>query len=76
MPWRIAELPKLPGSDVLERFEAEGWQIHQIVGPHPKSGMIYVYLWRAIIEASHVPADKAGVMRPVARPNRKARRLN
>ncbi len=77
MPWRIAELPKLPAADVLDNFESEGWQIHQIVGPHPESGKIYVYLWRAIIEkASHVPADNAGVMRPQARPNRKTRRLN
>ena len=51
MPWNIVQYDTLPGPKVLESYEAEGWEIFQIIH-YSESGKVYVYLRRNIIVAA------------------------
>lgn len=53
------QFDKLPGPNVLEDFEKQGWDVFQIIH-YPASEKVYVYLRRNIIMAA---GDNGGMSR-------------
>ena len=50
LPWNLVQFDKLPGPNVLEDFEKQGWDIFQIIH-YKASDKVYVYLRRNIVIA-------------------------